>query len=168
VSDLWNEKPALCPKDEIALTEKLVRWLANDLGAKNGAALGCQVEPSRVHETDIEVWAQPGGTAPTGQRFLITIEVKCSFNQEVGTSLEKQLVAEYLLKLGRTHGIYLVGWYKGEGWKSNHNPLKAQSWPEASAELAKLLDTGRSGHTDLQIDAVCLNCEFPQAFRKRS
>ena len=168
VPDLWNEKPSLSPKDEIALTEKLVRWLANDLGAKNGVALGCQVEPSRVHETDIEVWAQPGGTAPIGQRFLITIEVKCSFNQEVGTSLEKQLVAEYLLKLGRTHGIYLVGWYKGEGWKPNNNALKAQSWPEASAELAKLRDASRSGHTDLQVDAVCLNCEFPQAFRKRS
>ena len=88
-------------------------------------------------------FANRRATVPTGQRLLITIEVKCSFNQEVGTSLEKQLVAEYLLKLGRTHGIYLVGWYKGEGWKPNNNPLKAQTWSEANDSVAKLLTLSR-------------------------
>ncbi|HWQ90566.1 MAG TPA: hypothetical protein VN673_02760, partial [Clostridia bacterium] len=167
VPDLWNEKPELSPKDEIALTQKLVRWFGEDLGAKNGAAVGCQVEPSRIHETDIEVWAQPGGIAPRGSRFVVTIEVKCSFNQELETSLEKQLVAEYLVKLSRTHGIYLVGWYKGEGFKPKHNPLGAKTWADASQALSKLLAASRTAHPGLQIDAVCLDCEFPQAFRKR-
>ena len=168
VPRLWNEKPELSPKDEIALTQELVRWLVDDLGAKNGAALGCQVSPSRVHETDVEVWAQPGGKVPTGQRFLVTIEVKCSFSREVATSLEEQLVAEYLLKLGRTHGIYLVGWYKGGKWKPKNNPLKAQTHSDACAAVTALRDTSRRAHPDLQIDAVCLNCEFPRAFRKKS
>ena len=167
VPDLWNEKPELSPKDEIALTQKLVRWFGEDLGVKNGAAVGCQVEPSLVHETDIEVWAQPRGVGPTGTRFVVTIEVKCSFNQEAETSLEKQLVAEYLVKLGRTHGIYLVGWYKGEGFKPKHNPLGAKNWADASQALSKLLGASRTAHPDLQIDAFCLDCEFPQAFRKR-
>jgi hypothetical protein len=167
VPDLWNEKPELSPKDEIALTQKLVRWFGEDLGVKNGAAVGCQVEPSLVHETDIEVWAQPRGVGPTGTRFVVTIEVKCSFNKEAETSLEKQLVAEYLVKLGRTHGIYLVGWYKGEGFKPKHNPLGAKTWADASQALSKLLSASRTAHPDLQIDAFCLDCEFPQAFRKR-
>jgi len=165
--DLWNEKPNLSPKDEIALTEKIVRWLMADLATKNGAALGCQVEPSRIHETDIEVSARPGGASPTDERFLVTIEVKCSFNQEVADGLEKQLVSEYLLKLGRTHGIYLVGWYQGEGWKPNNNPLKAKTWAEAKNATCELLAGSRKVHPELRIDAYCLNCEFPQAFRKR-
>ena len=144
VRDLWNEKPALKPKDEIVLTQKLVKWFADDLGRKNGAAVGCQVEPSQVHETDIEVWAQPAGAAPTSQQFLITIEVKCSFNREVATSLEEQLIAEYLLKLGRTHGIYVVGWYKvGNGdRKTTHSgrkcfPRRVPKWRRFGTQAAR-------------------------------
>jgi hypothetical protein len=167
VPDLWNEKPPR-PKDEIALTEKLVRWLNTDLGAKNGAAVGCQVEPSRVHETDIEVWARQGSAAPAGEGFVITIEVKCSFNREVATSLEKQLIGEYLLTLNRKYGIYLVGWYKAPGWKPDHNPLKAKNYAQAKQVVSQLLSTSRSAYPELRVDAVCLNCEFPQAFRRRA
>lgn len=163
---LWNEKP-VSPKEEIALTQELVRWLRDDLGGKNGAALGCQVEPSRVHETDIEVWAQPGGSVPSGKRFVVTIEVKRRDNPEAARGLEQQLIAEYLLKLDRTHGIYLVGWYETEGWLANHNPLKAQNWAGASASVVKLLDESRMAHPELRIDAICLDCEFPRAFRKK-
>lgn len=109
-----------------------------------------------------------GWRARIGRPFLVTIEVKCSFNQEVATSLDKQLIGEYSLKLGRTHGIYLVGWYKGEGWKPSNNPLKAQNWSGAKDAVDQLLIASRKGHPDLQLDALCLNCEFPQAFRKRS
>jgi len=168
VRDLWNEYPKLRPKDESALTQKLVRWLRDDLGPKNGVALGCEVERSPVHETDIVVWARPGGPAPTRERFDVTIEVKCSFNREVATSLKKQLVGEYLLKLGGTHGIYVVGWYRGESWKRNRNPLKAQTWAEAKARVAQLLEASRKAHPGLQLDAVCLDCQFPRAFRNKS
>ncbi|MCL5096459.1 MAG: hypothetical protein M1608_02785 [Candidatus Omnitrophica bacterium] len=167
VRRLWNEGRELRPKDESGLTQELARWLRDDLGPKNGIALGCQVKPSPIHETDIEVWAHPGSTEPRGVRFVVTMEVKRSFNPEVGTSLEKQLIAEYLLKLNRSHGIYLVGWYKGKGWKPRRNPLRAQTWSEAKAKISGLLLASRHAHPGLQIDAVCLNCEFPQAFRKR-
>lgn len=168
VRDLWNESATLCPKDEDALTQKLVRWLRDYLGPKNGVALGCQVEPSPIHRTDIEVSARPPTSAPTGGSFVVTIEVKRSNNPEVLTSLEKQLVAEYLLRLGRTHGIYLIGWYRGKGWTPSPNPLGVHTFPEAKVKIDELLASSRKRHPELALEAVCLNCEFPQPFRKRS
>lgn len=164
---LWNEGPKFSPKDESALTEEIVRWLKQDLGRKNGVALGCQVEPTIVHETDIEVTARPRRNVPTQESFTVTIEVKCSFNQEVATSLEKQLAAEYLTKLGRTHGAYVVGWYRAADWKPDHNPLRAASWLEAKGKVDNLLAAARMAYPLLQLEAICLDCEFPQAFRRR-
>jgi hypothetical protein len=78
------------------------------------------------------------------------------------------LVAEYLLKLGRTHGIYVVGWYKGGDWKKRQNPLGAKTWTEANTAISDLLQSARQAHPKLKLEAICLNGEFPQAFRKRS
>jgi hypothetical protein len=169
---LWNEakegnRKKLTPKDESVLTEEIIDWFKEDLSEKHGLVLGCQVKPSSIHETDIEVKAIPAEGSSTGGSFCVTIEVKRDYNPEVQTSLEKQLVQEYLLKLGRAHGIYVVGWYEAQSWRKKANPLRADSHQHAESEIKKLLLKSQEKHPTLRLSAFCLNCEYPQAFRKR-
>jgi hypothetical protein len=115
----------------------------------------------------MEVWATSGGRIPAGLRFVVTIEVKRDFNPEVATGLEQQLVSEYLLRLSRTHGIYVVGWYGLGASRKKSNPLRARSYVELQVAVRELVATSQAAHPELKLAALCLNCEFPTAFRKR-
>lgn len=166
---LWNDPPANGPKSEEILTQEIAHWLKQDLGTKNGVVLGCQVQPTTVHETDIEVSAVTGDSQRPTPSFVVTIEVKRHFNPEVAKSLEMQLIKEYLLGLSRTHGLYLVAWYAHQDWKKRRgNPLGAKSFEQARSALQKLLQRSQAAHPELKLKAICLNCEFPIAFRKRN
>jgi hypothetical protein len=91
--------------------------------------------------------------------------VKRHFNVEVVSGVRSQLAEAYLLSQGRTHGIYLVGWYVPLGG-NKPNPLHAETFEEAILRLDLEVQLVLSDHANLRLKGVCLNCEFPEAFRK--
>jgi hypothetical protein len=167
VRSLWNEAPRLRPKEEAVLRDEMARWLSDDLGSKNGAAVACEVELSFVHLTDIWLTVNPKGMTPS-QPCVVCIEVKRHFNSEAKMGFEQQLVQEYLRKHNRSHGVYVVGWYGRSECGSSSNPLGASSFTEAQAAIASLANSVQEANPDLKLLAVCLNCEFPVAFRANS
>ena len=82
---------------------------------------------------EVEVLRHPG--APIGQRTDIlintlrrsptgepidpitaVIEAKGCWNDELFTALESQLVQRYMVQLGASVGVYLVGWFDTASW----------------------------------------------------
>lgn len=53
------------------------------------------------------------------ENSTVVIEVKGSWNKEVPTNMQDQLVNRYLKTGGYTHGLYLIGWYVCEAEKIN-------------------------------------------------
>src|SRR5206468_241409 len=69
-----------------------------------------------------------------GKPLTVIIEVKWSDHRDLSTSQEGQLMQQYLLENGLTHGIYLVGWCGKVGaWrrKALGGPPADRSSPEA-------------------------------------
>ena len=77
----------------------------------------------------------------------------------------RQFVEAHLLRLGRTLGIHLFGWYGPRGGKKP-NPLRAGTFYEAAAKLGDEVRPVGSDYPRLRLKDICLNCELPRAFRK--
>jgi hypothetical protein len=68
----------------------------------------------------------------------VVIEVKGSWNDEVATALEGQLVEDYLVTMGSSYGIYLVGWFPREQWDSSDSRW-AHAVRQSPSDLAAAL-----------------------------
>ncbi|KQZ84534.1 hypothetical protein ASD56_11335 [Microbacterium sp. Root166] len=108
---LWNIAPNYkSPKDENRLSD----WYTHALRVildRGGFIVNREVEVRRVsdhgvgHRQDIRVEVRD---PHSGDVFVVVIEVKGIWNSAVRTSLLDQLAADYLVRGGLTHGIYLV------------------------------------------------------------
>jgi len=125
VRSLWDRQESsnrYRPIEENAFSDLLVCYLQQELGAEGIFA-----------NREVEVKRNPG--APIGQRVDIlvnavrraadgrtidslfaVIEVKGCWNPELFTALDSQLVRNYMVNLGASVGIYLVGWFDQTHW----------------------------------------------------
>ncbi len=163
---LWNLSPKPSPKPEKILSREIYEWLRTDLGPKNQIVAGCEVQPSLSHANDIVVWAHPNGTKTQPNAFCVVLEVKRHFHSKVASAIENQLVADYLLKYNRTHGIYVTGWYNCPSWH-RPSPLKVKNRTEAEAKLHFLTEKSQRKHTDFRLASVCLDCGYATGVCKR-
>jgi hypothetical protein len=118
VQYLWNESPEkkLRPKDENALSDFVKLHLDEDI-AKRGIVINREVRIHRGQRTDIHVTALMKGQADeTFDQVTAITEVKGSWNPELETAMQFQLVEKYLTDNRCRHGLYLVGWYASDSW----------------------------------------------------
>jgi hypothetical protein len=116
--DLWQwdgadgKRHNFSPKEENFLSNYIAESLKQDLEARAlfvGREL--QLRPSQRTDIHIAATALPSNGGTPLDRLDLVVEVKGSWNPEVPTALESQLVSRYLRPNGYTYGIYIIGFY---------------------------------------------------------
>ncbi len=132
--DLWNEigrerddgakerRRVFRPKDEPCLSDYIKRHLDRDLRDR-GVIVNREVEIRRSfgaspgEETDIHVNVAVRGAEPnTLDKVTVIIEVKGSWNRDLGHAMRTQLVDRYMRDNECRHGVYVVGWFGCQQW----------------------------------------------------
>ena len=165
--DLWrwdgaeHARKNFRPKDEAFLSDYIARWLRDDLSERQ-IVVGREVQPRLGQRTDIYLSAIP--TNPTGapsETFTVVIEVKGCWHQDVRSSLETQLVNDYLRPNGLTHGIYLVGWFVSNGIASSQNQLLSKTYEEARIEVDGFARKFDGKTVPESVTGFVLDCRYP-------
>lgn len=132
VNDFWNtEKDNTRPKAELEISEKLKRWLDDDL-ARRGIIVSREVTVRTLpggkagESQDLEISAVAGECTGCADIVKLTVEVKGCWNSDIPSSIEGQLVKKYLRPTGRDQGVYLVAWFGSKDWTDN-DPRKSAS-----------------------------------------
>lgn len=171
--DLWNWESAgghrrtFWPKDEEALSNKIARWLNDDLGPARGIVVNREVQPQRGSKTDVWVDAisKSDPTRGAARRLSIVIEVKGCWHGEVQNAIDSQLVGRYLKPKNLTHGIYIVGWFMCARW---NNPdrfpkscLNSTTFEEGWDEVRDLAAPYDGKQSPFTMRGVLLDCRYP-------
>ena len=119
------------PKREEALSNMLAQQLQLDLKGRAVTNREPQVtklrgEPGTGTRVDLLVQAPAPGPARDGHDLSVHIEVKPNWSKELMSALPTQLAGKYLsVAGGRTHGIFLVGWYVCDRWADTRDARRA-------------------------------------------
>lgn len=172
VVNLWNEaKSGNEPKSEEHLSQEVARHLKRDL-KERGVVVGRELQIQMlVHggagglRTDIDVQAP---TSSVGNRSVelprAIIEVKGSWNPEVPSAMQEQLVDRYLDPQHVRAGLFLVGYFTCKSW------VKGRRYREScrrgsQAELEAMLRQQAAGLTNAMrvVRACVLNTSLPDS-----
>ena len=148
-SHFWKElkakggKKSWRPRSETEMAAEVATWLQADLSPEKGVFVQREIQIQFNKRTDIEVSA----VTISGEKLRplqIVIEAKGCWHPDILTAHSDQLVADYLRKNGRTHGIYLIFWTKSEDLKSvfrdpRNSKLKVRSASEAQEKIQNLV-----------------------------
>jgi len=136
VKFIWNSKP-VTPKSEKGLSDFIKVHLQRDL-------------QRTIVNREVEI-RSPFGKEVKGentdllvQTFInkdndlvsVIIEVKGSWNKNLNTDMENQLIKRYLKDNQTRHGIYLVGWFLCDSWDKKDYKLAAN--PKIEIDDAKI------------------------------
>ena len=111
------------PRDEEAFCNFVAAHLKRDLtirGIVINREVQIRVNPGAKGErTDIHVDAiAKSGQSANYERLSVVIEAKGSWNSEIDTAMESQLVDQYLKESACQSGIYLIGYFNCPQWDS--------------------------------------------------
>ena len=137
VQFLWNKvaNKVFRPCDENALSDYVKLHLDDDL-QKRGVVINREVRIHRGERTDIHVDAVTKSAGDDIYDVItVIIEVKGSWNPELDTAMETQLVGQYLRDNRCEHGLYLVGWFSSDQWDEADNRRKQN--PKISIDEAR-------------------------------
>jgi hypothetical protein len=174
--NLWNEpNPGIFrPRDEEHLSDTVARHLREELRERGIVAnrevqirrrvVSAAVGGQAGERTDIRVDA---AALPSDGReadiLTAIVEVKGSWNREVQTAMQTQLVDRYLLENRCQTGLYLVGWFQSPGWDAADG-RRAQSPWGAIEEARTNLDAQAAQLTQQgvrHVRAYVLDCALP-------
>ena len=148
-------------KDEENLSDELARWLTDDIGPKAGIVVGREVQIQRGMKTDLLIKASyPESRDSLGGLSTVVVEAKGCWNPRVKEDLEDQLVQKYLLPHSFTFGIYVVGWFICDVWKTGRNYLKSEHLEDAKEEVRKLGNEVSIRHAGLTVKGLVLDCRY--------
>jgi len=169
IRSLWDRQPngTFRPVEEDAISDHVKLFLQRVL-VENGIIANREVEISRVagapvgQRTDIKIDALRKTEQGT-KLDVITgiIETKGCWNAELFSSLESQLYSKYMVRLGASVGIYLVGWFdKGKWDDTDSKKTKAPncSMDEAREKLARKAASLPGG---FYVEPFLLDCQPP-------
>jgi|GEM_PF-1821356 len=146
IPELWNpekEKKHWKPMPETHISRIIGNWLDVDLVQKKGIFVHREVQVQYNKRTDLEVSAVTFDKQTNLRPIQIVIEVKGCWHSKVKTAWRDQLQKDYLIKCGRTHGIYLVLWTVCSKWNdpedSRQCKLKSETWENAVDEVKELV-----------------------------
>ena len=133
VRDLWDRQGSeqiYRPVEEPAVSDVITRYLRRELEGR-GIFANREVEvkrrPGAPVGTRTDILINAFRRADDGSSFdsiTAVIEVKGCWNSELFSSLENQLVREYMVQVGASIGIYLVAWFDVVQWDSDDNRRK--------------------------------------------
>ena len=125
VRDLWDRQGKTGfyqPIDENGISDVITRFLRHEL-ASGGIFANREVEVRRRpgdpvgKRTDILInTVRRSADGQILDSIAAVIEVKGCWNSEVFTGIQEQLVQDYLVNLGASVGIFLVGWFDKTSW----------------------------------------------------
>jgi hypothetical protein len=163
VSGLWNASPRK-PKPENDISDRLRQFLHDRL-------------VSRGVLVDRELQVLPGTGSGVGQRtdihvramgdrdaaFTVIIEVKPTWNKDVDSKLEDQLVEDYLRATGTDHGIYLVLWFSPDDWDENDRERRRQAGRRTLEATKRFFENQAkevSMRRGVEVDAIVLDASL--------
>jgi len=151
------------PHDEVEMSRLITTWLQADLAPGRGITIQREVQVQWDKRTDIEVRAVATSGAEV-RPLEVVVEVKGCWHPKVRTAHRHQLVDEYLLRSGKTHGVYLVVWTSCEKWNDPRDKrrvqLKAKTITAARDELAALLRKYDGANTPAVVQSVVLDARL--------
>lgn len=176
---LWNHTPprkasatpeTWSPKFEAALSAYLAHELTTRLHGR-GIVINREVliHPRDAYgagdRTDIlvQTTTSPNTTSgpATARQFTVVIEIKPTWNRELTTSQETQLVRRYLPEANTDTGIYLVGHYPLDQWAAkDYRKTDAKKVP--TDILTQLQDQARRLNQELSIHTTPFIMTIPR------
>ena len=153
---LWNEcQGCVTHKSEEDLSDHIQKYLSDALPrivSNREVQLNRGRKGRRGARTDIWIDAFEDETS---EPLRLCIEVKGSWNYEIKTAFESQLVDKYMDKGGADAGIFLVGWFESK------RELKKTSIAK-KREIAKLLSSqgDELRHKGNNVEHMILDCSF--------
>jgi hypothetical protein len=155
------------PREEEDLSDWVARHLRTDL---RDVVVSREVQIRRKthhggapgQRTDVRVDAIP--TAPAeGDVVTLFLEVKGSWNRDLVTALEAQLVDRYLRDNQCRHGVYLVGWFMCDAWSRDdgrraHAGYDSLASCEAALSEQAVIASRAHGVT---VKARVIDCRLP-------
>jgi hypothetical protein len=152
LKSFWNEERGKTPwpKREEDFSAALLQWLVDS----RGLVVNCEVQPVELNQRRLDILVQVPASAER-PALSVVIEVKKAENPEVNTSLQTQLVDTYLLKGGRTHGIYVVGLF---GHGKAHLPGKNMTEMD---QALTAFTRGLGIPANLRIRTLLMDCRHP-------
>lgn len=184
---LWNEtraEPAdgmpttkvWAPKYEPDVSAAIKDHLESEFGDRlvlNREVLVRQTT-SKGHGLSVDILASGGGAATdaSAQRPLPTcpIEVKCSWNGNLLTDLEAQLVKDYLPAANATRGIYVCAWFPPDQWDDKADPRHSAAAARNRDAVARDLDEAAraaSAGGELEVSVVIIDIPRPTPSARR-
>jgi hypothetical protein len=125
------------PIDENEFSDYIKRHLQADLGSK-GIIANREVVIRSDERIDIRIDAVARNTREEiGERLSLIIEVKGSWNSDLMTAMQTQLVDRYLRDNHCQNGLYLIGWFNCDAWDSQD--YRKHRAPRMSIEDAQRL-----------------------------
>jgi len=145
------------PIDENEFSDYVKRHLQADLGSR-GIIANREVVIRSDERIDIRIDAVVRHTREEiDERLSLIIEVKGSWNPELMTAMQTQLVERYLRDNHCQHGLYIVGWFNCDAWDSQ-DYRKRRASHLSMEEVQRLLDeqTASLSH-QVRVKAMILN-----------
>ncbi len=107
--------------------------------------------------TDIHI--QAADQSQDAEPFTVVIESKGCWNRELSTALSDQLVARYVRR-PRTAGIYLVGFFDCDQWRS---PQRPRCSPHHTRHQIEREQEQQAAQHNAAVRARILDCRPPGA-----
>ncbi len=172
--ELWNEtrksKAQLWqPKDEMNLSNCLMRFLESDLSGR-GVLAGREVQirprlgedPAQL--VDLLIHAIPiGENGHPDPKVSVVVEVKCAWNPGVTGDMERQLFDRYLKNSELRFGIYAVAYFTCKAWNWDQDARKAagESGTEIGTLRTRLSNQAASlSHVQKRVDSIVIDARL--------
>lgn len=151
IQPLWNEKGNKPDglKHEDVLSNCLKRWL----DGSRSMVVNREVQLIEImpHRLDLKIDI-PGETP-----LCTIVEVKKEENIEAPTSMKEQLLGDYLVRGGQTHGIYLLAWFGNSASKiGGASPEKDLAFLQTQKNSLVL-------HQGMRVEAMVMDCRHRTA-----
>jgi hypothetical protein len=163
---LWTDPPHE-PRGEQKLSDWVAGFLEDELRGR-GIVIGRETQirasvsgKGRGESIDLKIDAVAGEQTQGPPVVTVMVEVKGSWNRDLLTAMESQLVERYLTG-SITQGVYLTGYYAAEDWKQSDKKRTAARRHTLDA-LSRTLEEQAvevSTRRVVGIDSVVLDCSL--------
>ncbi len=146
------------PRVETEIAQRIAEHLRRDLTGPQGAIIRREAEVQwKEWRTDIEVIVAGRAANGTAEEWTVTIETKGCWHSQLRTAPKDQLVDRYLLKSGRTHGVYLVAWF-GALTRTRRTKLKQTTRASVEAVFQEICQRAVADAPGLEMRSFVLDC----------
>ena len=146
------------PRVETEIAQRIAEHLRRDLTGPHGAIIRREAEVNwKEWRPDIEVIVAGRAENGAAEEWTVTIETKGCWHPQLRTAPKDQLVRRYLLKTGRTHGVYLIAWF-GALARARRTKLKQTTRQSVEVVFHEICQRAVANAPGLEIRSFVLDC----------